>query len=430
MIKQKPSLFKKILFIILGVFLIIISLISLIILFPSFLGLFSWDIPPIDDSDLALEKIEIPKEENAIYDLFKINELIKLPEDNEILLDHLSGRVWDNDFVKKILSENKEVLNYFSEAAKKESFQDPYLANPEEISFNQQIALMGHWRDGSKISALKALSLLKQNRTEEAINEAFNSLEVGYKIQNSQGVSIGYLVGMGIKRNGLNTLIEIISSSKLSSNKLKEVITGLEKFHKNEEGLISIFKSEYYFEKLMIKAIVEKDFDTLKYYFGDEKETKKIFKIAENNFYFQPNKTLEMLADQTRIEIKNVSRIYSQIEDSKTLRFLPDRWQDKYLFKNLFGEVIYQIYFPERDSIIKKKCEEDLLVSATQILTALKAYKIDHGFLPPSLNELTPTYISSIPIDPLNGEPIKYSPEKKIIYSVGETIDPTFKISF
>ena len=89
MINQKPSLFKKILFIALGVFLIILSLISLIILFPDFLGLFNWDISLIDDSDLV--------------------------------------------------SENKQALNYFSEAAKKKSFQDPFNGEPIKYSLEKKI---------------------------------------------------------------------------------------------------------------------------------------------------------------------------------------------------------------------------------------------------------------------------------------------------
>jgi len=442
---QKPSLFKKILYIIIGILLILISLISLILLLPKLLGLFSWDIPPINDSDLALEKIEIFPEKNAVYNLSKINDIMEHPENNELLSDHLSGKVWNEDFVKDILSKNEQALNYFEEAAEKESFQDPYFANPEKISLNQKLMTTGFWKDISRVSALKALSLLKQNKTEEAINEAFNSLEVSYKIQNSQGVLIEYLVAMNMKENGLNALIKIISSFNLSSSELKNIVIKLEKFHENEEGLIKAIKLEYLSDKLAIKALVEKDLEALEYSFGDEKETKKILKITQNKFYFLPNKTLEIFANQAKIEINNVSKTYSQTEAIEPLKILPYKWQEKYLFKNFFGESFYQIYSFERNVLVKKKCEEDLLVSITQLLIALKAYKLDNGSLPSSLNKLVPDYISLIPIDPFDGELIRYSPEEKIIYSVGEDLidnkgsigdnwremsNPTFEISF
>jgi hypothetical protein len=78
-------------------------------------------------------------------------------------------------------------------------------------------------------------------------------------------------------------------------------------------------------------------------------------------------------------------------------------------------------------------------------LIAIKAYKIENGKLPPNLEELVPDYILEVPKDPFDGNPIRYSAEKKIIYSVGPDLidsggsegegwqkmeDPTFKIEF
>jgi len=86
-----------------------------------------------------------------------------------------------------------------------------------------------------------------------------------------------------------------------------------------------------------------------------------------------------------------------------------------------------------------------LIVSTTKLLFALKAYKNDTGDLPISLNELSPQYISTIPIDPFNGKPIRYLLKKKMLYSVGSDLtdsggsvgdewqkmpDPSFKINF
>ena len=78
-------------------------------------------------------------------------------------------------------------------------------------------------------------------------------------------------------------------------------------------------------------------------------------------------------------------------------------------------------------------------------MLALKAYEIDYNTLPSSLDELVPQYISEVPRDPFDGQPIRYSAEKKIIWSVGEDSvdsggsagddwrkmpDPTFSVDF
>ncbi len=76
---------------------------------------------------------------------------------------------------------------------------------------------------------------------------------------------------------------------------------------------------------------------------------------------------------------------------------------------------------------------------------AIKAYQAETGKIPISLDELVPKYIPEIPRDPFDGQPIRFSSEKKIIWSVGEDLideggsvgerwqdmpDPTLKIEF
>lgn len=106
---------------------------------------------------------------------------------------------------------------------------------------------------------------------------------------------------------------------------------------------------------------------------------------------------------------------------------------------------MYYIFATDLNDIITIRCEENLLVGATQIMIAIKAFKNDNNNYPNSLDELVPNYLSFIPKDPFDGKSIKYSNTKKIIYSVGKDLidsggstgnywvkmpDPTFIIDF
>ena len=54
---------------------------------------------------------------------------------------------------------------------------------------------------------------------------------------------------------------------------------------------------------------------------------------------------------------------------------------------------------------------------------ALKRFHLKHGTWPQTLNELAPEFISSVPIDPFDGKPLKYRPNPDgtfTLYSVGE----------
>ena len=49
----------------------------------------------------------------------------------------------------------------------------------------------------------------------------------------------------------------------------------------------------------------------------------------------------------------------------------------------------------------------------------MHAYKKANGGLPKTLDELVPTYLEAVPADPADGKPIRYSMQKKIVYSIG-----------
>jgi len=50
---------------------------------------------------------------------------------------------------------------------------------------------------------------------------------------------------------------------------------------------------------------------------------------------------------------------------------------------------------------------------------ALRAYWLDHNRLPDTLDELTPTYIKTVPLDIYGGQPMQYDHDRAVVYSVG-----------
>jgi hypothetical protein len=61
-------------------------------------------------------------------------------------------------------------------------------------------------------------------------------------------------------------------------------------------------------------------------------------------------------------------------------------------------------------------------LQATRTILALRAYQLAHGNLPPDLNALVPEFLEAVPVDDFDGQPLRYSAEKKIVYSVGKNL--------
>ena len=435
---------QKILLLLVG---IVIITIAVIIFIPSILNLFAEDIALINDVDLQLKKVVIADSENAYFDLIKLDKAIYEPKGKSgEIIDMVSGKIWDDKLVEEIISMNSKSFEYFSEAAIKPKFQDPVVADPLNISPNIILPNMNVWRKMARLSAIRAVYLANQGRDKEAMEEVLNSVKIGQKIQESQAPLIEYLVANAMKGVGLETTQRIVASSKLSSSELAGYAQELNAFYKNEDGLINSFKAEYHMSSWMMDALASGDQDVLKEIVGEEEsKNQEIAEKVKNNYYFQPNKTKLLFAEYTRAHIKSVNQPCAEIKAIEVLRLVPTNPVKLYTEENAIGRILHDIGAASLTNVSTKKCQEDFLVAATQTMIAVKAFKKDMEEYPSVLNELVPRYLASVPIDPFDGKPLKYSAPKKIVYSVGQDTndsggsigddwrqmsDPTFKLGF
>ena len=451
--------------------------IFLIIAIPPLLLYISWRIllatakdgPPPDDRDLRLEKVEIPASENAYYDFIKIADSGKpLAEDDGYAVKYINGEVkWDDKLAKSILERNREVLDYFADAATKPSFQDPAFADPAKISINTPLMPLNVLRKAGRLEFMEATYLQKRGKEKEALDKAFILLEVGQKLQEPQNAVIHYIVGTSLKSSGLKLILNMTEEVKMANKDLLPYAEKLEKFKENETGLKAAFKGEYLvgiriidtsyqgFQKGGAEGLLtplDDNFEPKSY----EGTTKYILKLWKHNFYFRPNETKALAARQAKRRIDDAEKPCGLVSDRVDKEF-PYSLEGKLstaaiirslLTENAVGKILYDIANTSLATVFYRKCQEDFAVSSAQTLIAIKAYHNDRNSLPDSLAALVPEYLSKVPEDPFSGGELRHSKDKKIIYSVGlnmtdaggsdvkdwnllyQADDPTIKIAF
>lgn len=385
------------------------------------------DIAPIDDSDLRLQKIVVADSENAYFDLVKLKDVIYYPDDKkQIISDMMAGKiVWDEKLVQELISKNTEAFKYFADASMKPEYQDPASADPVDISPNSILPPLNSFRSTANLSAVRAISLSNQSRHKEAMDEAFRSVNVGQKMQDSQGSLVGYLVGLSMKGTGLRATQKILGTSKLKTDELKRYSQELDKYYKNEEGLSSSFRAEHYIAfssvDLMTSAIVYKNIEAIDLVnkFAELDGVTVDAKLM-NSYYFEPNKTKLLVATSFRSLISDTNKSCWDVHGNGMKNLDLASSTELYSKENALGIITSETIASSLRSTVTKKCQEDVLVGATQIMFALKAFKNDTKKYPTTLDELVPKYLEVVPIDPFDGKSLKYSAEKKIIYSVGE----------
>jgi hypothetical protein len=289
---------------------------------------------------------------------------------------------------------------------------------------------LGDWRKMSQLSSIYAIALSKQGKDAAAMEVAFDSVRVGHHIQDSQNVLITYLVGLSMKTTGLNAVQKIASTSKMTAVQMMTYINEMNQYMNDEAGLVTAFKAEYHNQTIWlnpgeIAAMLIAEFNPQDMNVPQENlrgmTPSQYASIVNNSYYFQPNKTKLLFANNTRDMISNAPSScgltkltqYKPLTPTNPIRF--------YLEPNIVGEILVDIMGLSLNSVNRVKCEDQARMGETQILLALKAYKDSTKSLPASLDQLVPTYLSIIPTDPFSKQLLQYSLTTKTIYSTYST---------
>jgi hypothetical protein len=355
------QIFRGLLFFLAGAFSL---LLIFIIIIPCALSVF-WgkDIPPVNDSALNWQTINLPQDKNAFYDLEKItgqDDEKNVPDGKNLVSNYLESDQWADEKVEALLDDNKQFLENFSLAAAKGAFQSPYSDSPEDLSSNTLTIIMGGWRSASRLSGVKAIHLAKDGRYGEALDEAAKAIAVGTAIERSQCGTITYLTAIAIKKTGLDTWQKVVSMIPAGSLDLSEYRLKLEDYKTG--GNTTPFIGEY----IAYKNFLNGDFTSAD--FGNKALLEK---IAKNKFYFKKNLTTSYgfnvfngLAAESKKECSDEKKV--EVPD----RFIEtDNMAKLYFTENALGKMMATMSVLALNNVITKRCEVEEKLEETISLT-------------------------------------------------------------
>ncbi|MCX6717749.1 MAG: hypothetical protein NTU76_03695, partial [Candidatus Taylorbacteria bacterium] len=231
---------------------IICLLVLLYILFlnlPKILGLITKDIGVVDETGLELNIESIPDSDNGFINLQKAVLLIYVPVQAtgtpSIINDLYSGKNWDEKLTEDIVNKNEQSLLEFSNIALKNKFQNTAYNNTTHFSPDLPLPSLNNWRMLSMISSIKSQTLLNKGKNNEAMEEAIKSVKVGQLITDSNTTLIEYLVGIAIKKIGLDTIEKVKIKSNFTATELSNYSSELSKMFDTKKGLRSSFIIEH-----------------------------------------------------------------------------------------------------------------------------------------------------------------------------------------
>jgi len=411
----------------------------------SLLGTCYWwtrDAPPPHDSDLVVKRLDIPEKKNAFYWFSRAAKELYWPAaQDERIYQMLDGKAWDDELAKELLERNEQAFADFEKGLACKVMQVP-----EVKSFFDEMPYLSPWRNLARVCGVRARSLLRHGRDRDAAEELLKVIQFGRMVTRSKGPLLLFVCGEAIKSSCLAEFRALLGDLDLPPLQLIAYAARLDEPGSEVEGLKDTYRLEY----VLLRNLLDDKSSAIEA-LDEMVPTRRVDKLQPvlTRVFFRPNATKRMMAALIREGIANAGRHMAECRYPLTDRLAKfcDRPIDWRLlrYRNAIGIVLVGMTTPVFRNIQEVKCMANVDLAATRLLLALRAYKLRNGHLPDELDELVPDYIDAVPLDDFDGKPMRYSREKKIIYSVGtdlvdsggsrspeqpENEEPTYAIEF
>lgn len=380
------------------------------------------------DSDLQPAKLKLSSFDNIYYYLSEASDFSQLSlNDKEYVASFFKSGDFNIVKAQDLVIKNKDFLNAFRKATGFSKYQDPSLADWEQLWAGSPSENRARFKEAADFYLFSCAELFYQGKEKEALDEVLKVVKIAKSIQTASGTIKNYQLGLDIKQRALELFKILISRARLASSPLKSFINGLDQYQQPGLALSETLKTEYF-------SAVNTQHRVLDLAIAQDRKTLGLFRdilfIWQKKllYYYQPNKTKRLIGDYFRQLIANINKSSFQEGRDASLRqsAAPTGWafwQQRFILKNSIGqeyidEAITDLRLLNRDFFLEK-----FQAQAVLVLTALKAYYQDNKRLPDSLADLVPAYLPVLPLDPFDGSPLRYSAQKSIFYSVGPNLN-------
>ncbi len=363
--------------------------------------------PSVNDSDLRLSRQALAPEENGFPALQSAASKMWWPEAKRPELSQLASETnWNAALATEVLAQNQPALAALDAALATPGFQVP------EFRWDDKLSYLADFRQLAQLAVIRGNVLFRQGQEQKAIEQALNIIRLGNRIEDARGALIHYLVGAAVKVQGLTQLRRWAGRAHLTPPQLAELAAQVKTTSDDGDALANSLKVEY---QCAVQNLADLRAGKLNNQDTAPLITWKFLPV------FNQGKTKRLYADATRAIIAALAVPYSEAKLPNLSATRPSPAQ-LILSGNLAGQVFFYMTMPALEGAAKSQARGRVQVEATRAILALRAYQLKHGRLPDDLAALSPEFLDAVPTDRFNGQLLRYAPERKLIYSVGENL--------
>lgn len=382
----------------------------------TFFGWLWWprDIPPPDVSDFLFEPLDLPEDQNAYALLTKaatsLPEREWIEDDDSAFHPMLQGEAWDDHIAQTTRTDLDAVWPILQQALQTPQSQTPWTSKLSDI-----IPEPGQIRVLAQLIQLRSMDHVRAGNIDDGLFIATQNLAIGKTMEESRGVIIHFLSGAALRGIGLNSIRTIIAEQSPSTDALRVALQAVSNSRSRPEALAMAFHSELRVFEDGLRMLTRSSRENL---FDDD--LPPWVGIAPRSLVLMPNLTRSNYVEFMR---SAVSAIDAPLPAQKSLvrndefeKRINSRWSPV----NKLGHVYLGIITPSTNALLTHRLRTQSAISAHEAWIACHLYQRDHGEFPATLDALVPDYLPAVPRDYIDGEPIRYSRDLGVIWSIGD----------
>ena len=310
----------------------------------------------------------------------------------------------DIEKARRIVATEGETLRLIHEAFRQ---QECELLAPPSRGTNPTIRR--GWPSMMRLSILEA-EFQEQSSRLNLLEHSMDVIRLSHRLEDSGGGSWEYLQAMSAKIQGLETMRRFAGEAEIDPQVLIRLAAELARYPANGSGLSNAFRWDF---------VSNFQFMTNQMSFVSS-PTNSAVSIPTPTFLFDGDRVRQLSAVRTFEFLASIQPrwVASPVRQIVASRKQPMGWLSL-LRGNAAGVVIQESLEEEGVLLVESKCREVNEVSATRVILALRAHQLMKGDLPSSLDALVPAFLDEVPLDNFDGQPLRYSREKRLVWSVG-----------
>lgn len=411
---MKLRRWQKTVLICLGILLVPVLAIAI------WLAMASRDIPEPDFSDLDFPFVAVAAESNAHTWFMQAGKLVVWGKNEREVSNGLRNSLTNSAEVEEVLATNAPALALLRRGLACDICQPPtttslIMATNYNMIIHQEIIL-------AKVLRLDQRWKSCNGDVDGALADCLELLRFGDLQTRHAPTLVQYLVSRATLTMGLAACRELVASNRLNESSLLLLDAAVSHVDTGTNGLPVAICGEFQFHSGMLR-----DFHAGRIPFGQMTDNSAaryyLRKFGMPQFLVKPNETRLLFASGCRETIRNVRHLYRDMRfrdfDGKLARDARRRliWRG-----NAVGAILVATLLPSMESVNKQLCRGKCDLYGVRLLIALRRYERAKGSLPERLDDLVPGSIEAVPADPFDGQPLRYSRERRIIWAVGENL--------